>query len=109
MKQITAIRESILNAEDTKTLNRNVEIANILAEQLDEIPEATKRRWKLAEKRASERLQKQVESSAAKAKKVEQRPNTKQRKGKRKPNLSTHPDHKSQQDQYYSQSIQRQV
>ena len=83
MRQITAIRESILNAEDTKTLNRNVEIANILAEQLDEIPEATKRRWKLAEKRASERLQKQVESAAAKAKKVEQKPNRKQRKGKR--------------------------
>ena len=82
MKQITAIRESILNAEDTKTLNRNVEIANILAEQLDEIPEATKRRWKLAEKRASERLQKEGESAAAKAKKGSQKPNTKQRRNK---------------------------
>ncbi len=86
MKQytaITAIRESILNAEDSKTLKRMSDIANIMAEQLDEVPEATKRRWKLAEKRASKRLQKETESAAAKAKKVEQKPNRKQRKGKR--------------------------
>jgi len=83
MKVITAIRESILNAVDAKTLKRMSEIANIMAEQLDEVPEATKRRWKLAEKRASRRLQKGVEAAAAKAKKVEQKPNTKQRKGKR--------------------------
>ena len=83
MKVITAIRESILNAVDAKTLKRMSEIANIMAEQLDEVPEATKRRWKLAEKRASKRLQKETETTAAKAKKVEQKPNTKQRKGKR--------------------------
>ena len=82
MRQITAIRESILNAEDEKNLKRMSEIANIMAEQLDEIPEATKRRWKLAEKRASRRLQKEGESGAAKAKKVEQRPNRKQRRSK---------------------------
>ena len=82
MRQITAIRESILNAEDEKNLKRIVEIANLMAEQLDEVPEATKRRWKLAEKRASQRLQRQVESGAAKAKKVEQRPNKKQRRNK---------------------------
>jgi hypothetical protein len=82
MREVKAIRESILNAEDMKTLKRNVEIANILADQLDEVPEATKRRWKLAGKRASERLQKEVESSAAKAKKGSQKPNKKQRKGK---------------------------
>ena len=82
MREITAIRESILNAEDTKTLKRMSEIANIMAEQLDEVPEATKRRWKLAEKRASKRLQLEVEAAAAKAKKVEQKPNTKQRRGK---------------------------
>jgi len=81
MRQITAIRESILNAEDTKTLKRMSEVANIMAEQLDEIPEATKRRWKLAEERASKRLQKESESAAAKARKVEQKPNMKQRKG----------------------------
>jgi len=81
-KQITAIRESILNAEDEKNLKRIVEVANIMAEQLDEVPEATKRRWKLAEKRASKRLQKQTETTAAKAKKVEQKPNRKQRKHK---------------------------
>ena len=83
MRVIQAIRESILNAVDAKTLKRMSEIANIMAEQLDEVPEATKRRWKLAEKRASRRLQKGVEAAAAKAKKVEQKPNTKQRKGKR--------------------------
>ncbi len=81
-KQITAIRESILNAEDEKNLKRIVEVANIMAEQLDEVPEATKRRWKLAEKRASKRLQKETETTAAKAKKVEQKPNRKQRKHK---------------------------
>ena len=81
MKVITAIRESILNAVDAKTLKRMSEIANIMAEQLDEVPEATKRRWKLAEERASKRLQRESESAAAKARKVEQKPNTKQRKG----------------------------
>ena len=83
MKVITAIRESILNAVDAKTLKRMSEIANIMAEQLDEVPEATKRRWKLAEERASRRLQMEAEAAAAKAKKVEQKPNTRQRKGKR--------------------------
>ena len=83
MRIIQAIRESILNAEDTKTLKRMSEIATIMAEQLDEIPEATKRRWKLAEERASKRLQLEAEGTAAKAKKVEQKPNRKQRKGKR--------------------------
>ena len=79
MKVITAIRESILNAVDAKTLKRMSEIANIMAEQLDEVPEATKRRWKLAEERASRRLQMEAEAAAAKARKVEQKPNTKQR------------------------------
>ena len=82
MRQITAIRESILNAEDEKNLKRMVEVASLMGE-LDEIPEATKRRWKLAEERASKRLQRESESAAAKARKVEQKPNTKQRKGKR--------------------------
>ena len=82
MTVITAIRESILNAEDEKMLKRMCQIADIMTEQLDEVPEATKRRWKLAEKRASQRLQRQVESGAAKAKKVEQRPNKKQRRNK---------------------------
>ena len=81
MREITAIRESILNAEDEKNLKRMVEVANLMA-GLDEIPEATKRRWKLAEKRASRRLQKQTESTAAKAKRVEQKPNIKQRRSK---------------------------
>ena len=81
MRQITAIRESILNAKDEKDFKRIVEVANIMA-GLDEVPEATKRRWKLAEKRASERLQKEVESAAAKAKRVEQKPNMKQRMSK---------------------------
>ena len=81
MRVIQAIRESILNAEDEKTLKRMSEIANIMA-GLDEVPEATKRRWKLAEKRASERLQKEGESGAVKARKGSQKPNTKQRKGK---------------------------
>ena len=66
MREITAIRESILNAKDEKDFKRIVEVANLMA-GLDEIPEATKRRWKLAEKRASRRLQKQSESTAAKA------------------------------------------
>ena len=57
MIPIVAIRESILNAKDEKTLNRMVEIANVLSEQLDEIPERTKRRWKLAANRAESRLQ----------------------------------------------------
>ena len=84
MRQITAIRESILNAKDTKTLKRMSEVANIMAEQLDEIPEATKRRWKLAEERASKRLQRESESAAAKARKVEQKSNMKQRKGNKR-------------------------
>jgi len=57
MIPVVAIRESILNAKDEKTLNRMVEIANVLTEQLDEIPERTKRRWKLAANRAESRLQ----------------------------------------------------
>ena len=81
-KQITAIRESILNAEDEKNLKRIVEVADLMSKELDEIPEATKRRWKLAEKRASRRLQKETESTAAKAKKVEQKLNMKQRRSK---------------------------
>ena len=81
MRQITAIRESILNAEDEKNLKRMVEVASLMGE-LDEIPEATKRRWKLAEKRASERLQKEGESAAAKAKTGSQKPNKKQRRNK---------------------------
>ena len=81
MRQITAIRESILNAEDEKNLKRMVEVASLMGE-LDEIPEATKRRWKLAEKRASERLQREGESAAAKAKKGSQKPNKKQRRNK---------------------------
>ena len=84
MKVITAIRESILNAVDAKTLKRMSEIANIMAEQLDEVPEATKRRWKLAEARASKRLQRESESAAAKARKVEQKSNMKQRKGNKR-------------------------
>ena len=58
MIPIVAIRESILNAEDEKTLSRMTQIADIMAAQLDEIPERTKRRWKLAAKRAESRLQK---------------------------------------------------
>ena len=81
-KPITAIRESILNAKDKESLKLATEIATVLANQLEEIPERTKRRWKLAEKRALRRLQKEGESGAAKAKKVEQRPNMKQRKGR---------------------------
>ena len=83
MRQITAIRESILNAEDEKNLKRMVEVASLMGE-LDEIPEATKRRWKLAEERASKRLQRESESAAAKARKVEQKSNMKQRKGNKR-------------------------
>ena len=82
MQVIGAIRESILKAKDEKALKLATEIATVLANQLEEIPERTKRRWKLAEKRALRRLQKEGESGAAKAKKVEQKPNTKQRRGK---------------------------
>jgi len=84
MKQIVAIRESILNAEDEKMLNRMTQVADIMAEQLDEIPERTKRRWKLAQKRAEARLLKQKESGQGKAEKVAQKANTKPRKHKLK-------------------------
>ena len=79
---VGAVRETILKAKSMDALKQATQIATILADQLEEIPEATKRRWKLAEKRASERLQKEGESAAAKAKKDSQKPNTKQRKGK---------------------------
>ena len=82
MQVIGAIRESILKAKDKQALKLAIEIATVLANQLEEIPEATKRRWKLAEERASRRLQKETESTAAKAKKVEQRPNRRQERGK---------------------------
>ena len=82
LQPIGAIRESILKAKDEKALKLATEIATVLANQLEEIPERTKRRWKLAEKRALRRLQKEGESGAAKAKKVEQKPNMKQRRGK---------------------------
>tara|TARA_R100000742_G_C4203446_1_gene31884 strand:- start:99 stop:377 length:279 start_codon:yes stop_codon:yes gene_type:complete len=84
MKLITSIRETILNAEDTKSLKRITQVADIMAEQLDEIPERTKRRWKLAHKRAESRLQKQVESGEAKPEKVAQKANTEPRKRKLK-------------------------
>jgi hypothetical protein len=83
MKQIVAIRESILNAEDKKMLSRMTQIADIMAEQLDEIPERTKRRWKLAQKRAEARLQKENESRQAKAEKTPQKANKKQRSKKK--------------------------
>jgi hypothetical protein len=83
MQVIGAVRESILHARDEKALKLAMEIATIMADQLGEIPEATKRRWKLAEKRASERLQKEGESGAVKARKGKEKPNKKQRKGKR--------------------------
>ena len=83
MQVVGAIRESILKAKNMEALKLATQIATILANQLEEIPEATKRRWKLAEERASKRLQRESESAAAKARKVEQKPNTKQRKGKR--------------------------
>ena len=82
MKLLTSIRESILNAEDEKTLRRMTQVADIMAAQLDEIPEATKRRWKLAQKRAESRLLKQKESGQGKAQKVAQKANTRQRKRK---------------------------
>jgi len=69
MKVIQAIRESILNAKDTKTLKRYSEIASLMSDQLDEVPDRTKRRWKLAEKRAEKRLQLNTERSAATSKK----------------------------------------
>ena len=82
MQIIGAIRETILKAKSMDALKQATQIATILADQLGEIPEATKRRWKLAEKRASERLQREVESAAAKAKKDSQKPNKKQRTNK---------------------------
>ena len=82
MKIVTSIRESILNAEDEKTLSRMTQIADIMAAQLDEIPAATKRRWKLAQKRAESRLLKEKESSQGKPQKVAQKANTRQRKRK---------------------------
>ena len=82
MQVIGAIRETILKAKSMDALKQATQIATILADQLGEIPEVTKRRWKLAEERALKRLQKEVESTAAKAKKVEQKPNAKQRRGK---------------------------
>lgn len=63
MKVLTSIRESILNAEDEKTLSRMTQVADIMAAQLDEIPERTKRRWKLAQKRAESRLLKSKSKS----------------------------------------------
>ena len=68
MKIVTSIRESILNAEDEKTLSRMTQIADIMAAQLDEIPERTKRRWKLAAKRAESRLQKDKNKSKLESK-----------------------------------------
>tara|TARA_R100001594_G_scaffold17150_6_gene35147 strand:+ start:4808 stop:5086 length:279 start_codon:yes stop_codon:yes gene_type:complete len=84
MKIVTSIRESILNAEDKKTLSRMTQVADIMAAQLDEIPERTKRGWKLAQKRAESRLQKEQESGEAKPQKVSQKANTGQRKRKLK-------------------------
>ena len=84
MKIVTSIRESILNAEDKKTLSRMTQVADIMAAQLDEIPERTKRRWKLAQKRAESRLQKEQESGEAKPQKASQKANTGQRKRKLK-------------------------
>ena len=40
MREITAVRESILNAKDEKDFKRIVEVANLMA-GLDEVPEAT--------------------------------------------------------------------
>ena len=68
IQPIVAIRESILNAEDEKTLSRMTQIADIMAAQLDEIPERTKRRWKLAAKRAESRLQKEKNKSKLESK-----------------------------------------
>ena len=69
MMQVTQIRESILNAPDKKSLARIVKIADQIANVLDEIPDRTKRRWKLAEKRAEKRLQLETEAVEAKTKK----------------------------------------
>jgi len=82
MQVIGAIRETILKAKSMDALKQATQIATILANALEEIPEATKRRWKLAEERALRRLQKEGESGAAKAKKDSQKPNTKQRRNK---------------------------
>jgi hypothetical protein len=82
MQVIGAIRETILKAKSMDALKQATQIATILADQLGEIPEVTKRRWKLAEERALKRLQKDGESAAAKAKKGSQKPNTKQRRNK---------------------------
>ena len=82
MQVVGAIRESILKAKNIEALKLATQIATILANALEEIPEATKRRWKLAEERALKRLQKEGESGAAKARKEEQRPNKKQRRSK---------------------------
>jgi len=82
MQIIGAIRETILKAKSMDALKQATQIATILADQLGEIPEVTKRRWKLAEERALKRLQKEGESAAAKAKKGSQKPNTKQRTNK---------------------------
>ena len=82
MQVIGAIRETILKAKNMDALKQATQIATILADQLGEIPEVTKRRWKLAEERALKRLQKEGESAAAKAKKGSQKPNTKQRTNK---------------------------
>ena len=68
IQPIVAIRESIRNAEDEKTLSRMTQIADIMAAQLDEIPERTKRRWKLAAKRAESRLQKDKNKSKLESK-----------------------------------------
>ena len=68
IQPIVAIRESILNAEDEKTLSRMTQIADIMAAQLAEIPERTKRRWKLAAKRAESRLQKDKNKSKLESK-----------------------------------------
>jgi len=82
MQVIGAIRETILKAKSMDALKQATQIATVIANALEEIPERTKRRWKLAEKRALERLQKEGESAAAKAKKGSQKPNTKQRRNK---------------------------
>ena len=73
MMQVTQIRESILNAPDKKSLARIVKIADQIANVLDEIPDRTKRRWKLAEKRAEKRLQLETEAVEAKTKKGERK------------------------------------
>ena len=83
LQVVGAIRESILKAKSMDALKQATQFATVMANALEEIPEATKRRWKLAEKRALKRLQKEGESEAAETKKGSQKPNTKQRKGKR--------------------------